>query len=129
MPSLCAAPTSALGFYAKRRIYPAFPRIVAFRPNILFSRETVQQLRVSGNPEDGQVAEIVERDLDSPTRTYNREGTPHQVVVLDTDGGFTLDYPVKHDGRAAWLRGQRYTSATALKSQPATTEELRAAGG
>jgi hypothetical protein len=52
-----------------------------------------------------------------------------QIALLDPDAGFELEHPIRHDGHAAWLRGQRYTSSKALKAQPATTEELRAAGG
>jgi hypothetical protein len=117
------------GFYAKRQIYPVFPKIIAFRKNILFTRETVTALRATGSVEDALVADVVERDLDQPTAPYNREGIAHQVVLLDPSAGFTLDHPVRHEGRAAWLRGQRYTSSTALKAHPPTTEELRAGGG
>ncbi len=118
-----------LGFYAKRQIYPVFPRILAFRRDIVFDRETIRQLRATNEPEDAQLAEVIERDLNASSRTYAREGTPLQVVLLDANSGFTLDHPIRHDGRAAWLRGQRYTSSRALKTAPATTEELRAAGG
>ena len=114
---------------AHRQVYPVFAKILAFRKNILFSRDNILQLRASGDPEDSKVADVIEKVLDSPEEPYRRDGKSQQVVLLDPDAGFVLDHPVKHDGRSAWLRGQRYTSSKALKTRPATTDELRAAGG
>jgi hypothetical protein len=117
-----------LGFYAKRRIEPLFPGIVAFRKNVLWAPETVSALRLTGDPEDAEVATIIEGDLASAD-SLRKAGHLHQVVLLDPNRGFELQHEIAHHGHAAWLRGQRYTSSEALKTQPATTDQLRAAGG
>jgi hypothetical protein len=117
-----------LGFYAKRRIERAFPRIVAFRKNLRWTPETVESLRATDDPHDSQVAAVIESDLASP-ESQRTAGLAYQVVLLDSTLGFELQHEIVHHGQAAWLRGQRYTSSAALKAEPATTEELRAAGG
>jgi hypothetical protein len=117
-----------LGFYAHRRIERVFPRIVAFRKNLRWLPETVAELRRTGDPEDLRVADLIERDLAFP-ESLRTPGMPHQVVLLDPEQGFEIPHEIAHKGQAAWLRGQRYTSSDALKTAPATTDELRAAGG
>jgi hypothetical protein len=128
-PERSFRPTATyLGFYAHRRIERVFPRIVAFRKNLRWSSETVAELRVTGDSEDARVADIIEEDLASP-ESLRTQGMPHQVVLLDPAQGFELPHEIAHHGQAAWLRGQRYTSSDALKTAPATTDELRAGGG
>lgn len=129
-PNRSFRPTSQyLGFYANRQIYPAFPKIVAFRKNVLFTRDNIAALRATASIEDAMVADVVERDLDVPVTDYSREGIAHQVVLLDAANGFVLEHPIRHDGRAAWVRGQRYTDSAVLNRGPATTDELQAGGG
>jgi hypothetical protein len=113
-----------LGFYAKRRIEPDFPRIVAFRPNITFSAGRAAELRATSDVLDHRVADVIEKALAAELRTA---GEPYQVVLLDE--GFELAHEIKHHGPTAWLRGQRYTSSEALKKLPATTDELQVLGG
>src|SRR5687767_8578748 len=55
-----------LGFYAKRKIEPFFPRVLGFRPNLIFSPETAQRLKQSGDPVDARVAEVIETELAAP---------------------------------------------------------------
>jgi hypothetical protein len=44
-----------LGFDAKRQIYPVFPKIVAFRPNMMFTHETIEQQRATGGAQDAEL--------------------------------------------------------------------------
>jgi hypothetical protein len=120
--------TKYLGFYYRRRIDPRFPKVDAFRRNIVFSRENAAQLRASADPDDARVAEVIEKDLEVPSE-QREAGKPYQVVLLDQDAGFTLDHAIRHEGGAAWLQGQRYTRSDALRTEPDTTEELQARGG
>jgi hypothetical protein len=117
-----------MGFYAKRRIEPFFPKVVAFRPELVLAPETISKLRASGEPVDARVADIIEKVLSSDDGG-RIPGESYQVVPLDPEGGFELSHAIKHNGLAAWLRGQRYTSSAALKTNPPTTDELKAAGG
>jgi hypothetical protein len=117
-----------LGFYAKRRIEPFFPKVVAFRQNVVFSNENIASLRATGDSVDARVAGVVDRVLASE-KGVRMEGQPYQVVPLDPEAGFELPHAIKHEGLAAWLRGQRYTSSKALQTNPPTTDELKGAGG
>lgn len=117
-----------VGFYAKRRIEPYFPKVVAFRQNVVFSTGSIAALRATGDAIDARVADVVEKLLASDDGV-RLEGQPYQVVPLDPEAGFELPNAIKHEGLAAWLRGQRYTSSKALKTNPSTTDELKGAGG
>jgi hypothetical protein len=112
-----------LGFYAHRRIEPYFPKILGFRPNLAFSPETTKALKSSGDPVDAQAAAVMEQELEY-SDSLRTPGELYQVVILDREHGLELKQPIRHEGAAAWLRGQRYTRSDALKKQPATTEEL-----
>ena len=117
-----------LGFYAKRRIEPFFPRVLGFKKSLPFRSETVDSLLASGDPLDARVAQIIKLEL-ADSNSQREWGKEYQVVPLDPSQGFELPQAIKHDGGSAWLRGQRYTSSEALKTKPATTDELQAAGG
>ena len=117
-----------LGFYGHRRIEPFFPRILAFIPDLPFTPESVADLRASGEPTEARAAAIIEGELNNPN-SRRMAGEHYQIVVLDREAGFELEREILHEGGAAWLRKQRYTRSEALKNQPETTEELRAAGG
>ena len=117
-----------LGFYAHRRIEPLFPTIVHRRPNVPFTPEHAAILRASGDAADASVADVIDRAI-ARDDVQPRAGQPFQVFILDHVAGFELPAAIRHEGRAAWLRGQRYTRTDALLTQPQTTEELAAAGG
>ena len=117
-----------LGFYAKRRVEPLFPRVLGFKKNVPFTAEQATELAASADPLDQRVAKVIQIELASP-HSLRAPGEAWQVVPLDPHAGFELDHEIKHEGAAAWLRGQRYTASSALKTQPSTTDELRAAGG
>lgn len=114
------------GFYADRTIYPEFPRIAHRRQDLLFSAEEVESLR-GGSDLDRRLAEVMEKALAPPSR--RREGERHQIVLLDAEGGFELDRPIRHEGAGPWTQGQRYTRSQSLQSSPATTDDLAAAEG
>lgn len=118
-----------LGFYAKRRIEPVFPRILDRRLNVPFTWAQADQLEAIDDPDDKKVATIIRESLAEPELFRRQEGQSYQVVLLDKATGFVLPKAIDHPTGSAWLRGQRYTSSAALKRAPATTEELAAAGG
>lgn len=114
------------GFYTERTIFPQFPAIVERRLDVPVTEEHIAALQ-NGSELDKRVAEAMIGGLrDSPNRQL---GERQQVILLDLDQGFTLEHPIHHDGSHAWTQGQRYTRSKALKTNPATTEELAAAEG
>lgn len=117
-----------LGFYAKRRIEPVFAAVVGFKKDVPFTEQTAVELAASADPLDQRVAQVIRIELQAAD-SLRMPGERYQVVPLEPSAGFELDHPIRHEGGSAWLRGQRYTSSTALGKQPSTTEELRAAGG
>jgi hypothetical protein len=121
--------TEYLGFYAKRRIEPVFPRIVERRLAVPFTNVTADQLEGTDEANDKRVATIIRESIADPDTFRRKEGEAYQVMLLDKDAGFVLPKAIDHPTGAAWLRGQRYTRSDALKSQPGTTEDLAAAGG
>lgn len=120
--------TKYFGFYAKRRIEPLFPRVIDQRPAVPFTDEEAKKLEVSGDPLDARVAKIIRDSLDDPDITRRMPGKSYEVFLLDLEAGFTVTAPIDHPTGAAWLRGQRYSRSDALRTQPATTEDLAAAG-
>lgn len=83
-------------------------------------------LEHSGDPFGRRVGKIVSQEL--ATEASPREhGVKYQVILLDPSAGFELTKPVLHLGPSAWVQGQRYTRASALQSNPATTDDLAVA--
>jgi hypothetical protein len=118
-----------LGFYARGQISPHFPRIRKTWEKVEFSNEEVERRRASGDPDDAELASIIERVLASPSRGGHRAG-PHKVILLtppDHSETLTLPQPIRHLERGrgqAFVRKQRYTTLAALKREPKTTAEL-----
>jgi hypothetical protein len=118
-----------LGFYARGQISPHFPRIRKTWEKVEFSNEEVERRRASGDPDDAELASIIERLLAAPSRGGHRAGA-HKVFLLTSTGHpdtLTLAAPIKHLKRGrgqAFVRKQRYTTLAALKREPKTTAEL-----
>jgi hypothetical protein len=118
-----------LGFYARGEISSHFPRIRKTWQEVEFSNEEVRRRRASGNRDDAELGNIVERVLAEPSRGGHRVGS-HKVLLLTPPGHpdtLTLLQPIRHLERGrgqAFVRKQRYTTLAALKRQPKTTAEL-----
>jgi hypothetical protein len=119
--------TRYFGFYARREIAPPFPKLVARRQGVKYTQETAEELRTSGDQEDAQVADVLERALSE--ESSRKRGEEYQIVLLDSAAGFSLPHPIRHLYGGAWTQGQRYTNSQALKRNPETTEDLQAGGG
>ena len=117
-----------LGFYWQRRIEPRFPKIRGFVKDVLFTPEEAQRLKGDPDPLTARVGEIVEQAL-ADVEGDRRVGERYQVVPLDIDSGFTLAAPIEHKGPSAWTQNQRYATVDALRTQPATTDDLAQAEG
>lgn len=117
-----------VAFYS-RAIQPEVPHVEADHPNLLFSDETVAQLRGTGKDQDRRVAEFVERQL---KREAERRGDSGRVLLLsapEDDATLRLDEPVKNTkqigGRpVAWAIGSTVVPYRALAAGPTTTDEL-----
>lgn len=108
------------GFYAERTIYREFPRIVERRKDLLFSREEAEALK-AGDDLHRRLGTVMWSALSSGMR---EDGARHQIILLDLEQGFQLDHPIMHEGPGAWTQGQRYSTAKALRSGAATTDQL-----
>jgi len=114
------------GFYTERTIFPEFPAIVERRLDVPITEENMAALR-KGSELDQRVAEVIAGGLEG---SANRSvGERQQIILLDLESGFSLKQPIHHDGPHAWTQGQRYTTAAALRKEPATTDALAAAEG
>ncbi len=122
------AGTRYLGFYGQRRIDSRFPRILDIRPRLRFTGETAASLNHGDGP-DRRAAEVIRRTVGD---TVREEGEEYELVLLDLSQGFELAAPIEHPpevSRGAWTQNFRYTRRDALETQPATTAELKEAGG
>ena len=118
-----------LGFYAHREISPHFPSIRKTWEEVDLSLDEIERLRGTGDPDDGELASIIERILARPRRGGHSRGA-HKVLLLTPDDHpdtFTLPHSIKHLDRGrgkAFVRKQRYTTLAALKRAPKTTADL-----
>lgn len=118
-----------LGFYARGEVSRHFPLIRKVWESVEFSEEEVARRRATGDPDDAELADIIERVLASPSRGGHRSGS-HKVLLLTPPGHadtLTLLQPIKHLQRGrgqAFVRKQRYTTPAALKREPKTTADL-----
>jgi hypothetical protein len=118
-----------MGFYRAGSIEPFFPRIRYRKKNVEWTRASAAALRQTGGPLDAEVADLIERNLDDPADP-RQEGLKYQVFLLtarDHEQTLRLSQPIVHrtSGRGtAWVQGTRYTSESALRTGPQTTDEL-----
>jgi hypothetical protein len=92
-----------LGFYARGQISPHFPLIRKTWETVEFSDEEGERRRASGDPDDAELASIIERVLASPIRGGHRAGS-HKVLLLSPPGHpdtLTLPQPITHLSAAA----------------------------
>lgn len=124
-----------IAFYTDGAVQNEVPSVVARYGHLLFSAETVLQLRESGKAPDAAVADLVKDALDVDDA---KAGKPWQVLILsapDDPATLVLEQPITNTkttsrGKAmAWAVGQRTTSLAALAKGPATTDELEELGG
>lgn len=117
-----------IGFYAKV-IQPYVPAIVADHPNLLFTAETVEQLRSTEKPADSAVAALI---ADALWTENDLGGQSNRVLLLSAPGDaatVVLDQPVNNtkmiSGRpVAWTLGPRVVPLGVLAASPPTTDDL-----
>lgn len=127
-PKRSFQPVEYLGFYWRRRIEPEFPKVLGFVQDVLFTLDNAHRLKADPDPFMVRVGQIVEEALGN--RSGDRQiGGRYQVVPLDLAAGFTLAASIEHTGPSAWTQNQRYATAAALGTQPATTDDLAQAEG
>lgn len=118
-------PTTRLGYYANGAIQREFPMIQGRRDHVAETRETVQSLLMSGNPEDARLAAVVALLV-----LDGREGSRSQIFLLSppqSEETLVISHPIRNTrtgpGRA-WTQGHRYVPETVVLSEPYTTDEL-----
>jgi hypothetical protein len=114
-----------LGFYRSKTIEPEIPRILHVEPYVKYEDDFVAELAKRGGQFDRRVADIVRELRDSGARPA---GGTNEIVLLSPphdSATIVLKNPIAHHGFAAWVRGQRYASSSALK-RSRTTAELAA---
>jgi hypothetical protein len=120
-----------MAFYKSQVIQREVPEILDIRQGIVFSDATVSGLYSTGNPDDRDIADLIQVLLEE---TGRGNGEPFDVVLLsapDDPKTLVLPNPVKNTktnrrgNPTPITMGQyRYTSMSALEAHPATTDEL-----
>lgn len=114
-----------MGFYRSKRIEAEVPRILHIEPYVKYEDEFIDDLAARGGKYDRRIADVVRELRDSGARPA---GGTNEIVLLSprTDPAtIVLTAPIVHEGFAAWVRGQRYASSSALK-RSRTTGDLAA---
>ena len=114
-----------LGFYSKRTIFGAAPKILQVFPEVPIDDREAAQRAFSLDPVTRSVGLVIAAALeDSDT-----DRSVSQVVLLSRfDDPQTATFPpVHHAGRGAWTQNQSYARLDALMSST-TTDELTAFG-
>jgi len=124
-----------IAFYAGGEIQPNVPQILNRRDNVTMTRHSVAELRVSADPVDAAVADVIDRLLIDGVRQDDSVNQIFLLSELNDDRTMKLRGPIKNTNRDrngqpwAWTLGQRYTRADILATGPETTSELEARGG
>lgn len=124
-----------MGFYANGAIQREVPRIIEQRDQVVFSAETAASYNASGEESERAIGALIAELLNDSPRLA---GEAYGVFLLsprEDERTLLLPTEIRNTTRDrsgkpwAWTLGQRYTSAAALTSGAATTDELSAAGG
>lgn len=122
-----------LGFYTGNEIKPLVPRVLAYHPNVLLTREEADRRRAS---DDGELGDLIDLLLDLPSRLDTPPRRPGDVfgmmLLTPHDAPETVRLPqaiendkVSHAGvRCAWTQNQRYVPLDQLTSGVTSTSEL-----
>lgn len=116
-------PVSRIGFYADKAIKRELPRVVGFYREVAMTQESAVEHETSDDPLGPRVAEVIRSRLRDPKRQdpsndiYLLTGPTEKETAL-------LSGPIHHEGRGAWVQGQRYASLEQLR-QATTTDDLR----
>lgn len=119
-----------LGYYAKGAIQCEFPTILARRDHVDLTPQSVRDLRASGDAQDAQFADVVERLV--ADGHCDRAEQIFLVTGAEDPRTLRIAHPIRNSERApsgrriAWVRGHRYVPEAALLAAPQTTGELAA---
>lgn len=122
-PGRSFRPVEHLAFYADREIKSEVPRVLYRVDHVDWTEGEVNRLRASGSTGDLRLADIIDAG-----RRSVWTGGRYQVFDLTRPGDaghVTLNEPVPHTlkGRGtAFVQGQRYTSAAALRGAVSTAD-------
>jgi hypothetical protein len=115
-----------LGFYRSKQIEPEIPKIIGRFASVQFTAEEASRYGSSGDPNEACLAEVIQRVLKDPGERVG--GRYLQVFLLtapdDLEQTLHLPQPISHEAPWAWTQHQRYTRSSALRTNPATTDEL-----
>jgi hypothetical protein len=111
-----------LGFYRKRQIEAAVPRLRHVRDQVVLSEESAIELVSQNGPFDHDIARLIRSLLEAGTRT---PGAPYKVMLLsasDDPATLKLKAPIVHLGHNAWVQGQRYVRRAELEAATSTDD-------
>ncbi len=113
-------PVTYLAFYKDKQIKPEIPKVLRRYSELDMSNEGAQALVASGDPFGLRAAEVI--------RIRLTEGSPdpvNDVYLLsapDDPDTVGLRGPIRHEGRGAWVQGQRYASIQKLQEAETTAD-------
>ena len=112
-------PTTRMGFYSSRTIYPAFPLILRRHDNVMIDEQTAAVLLLSLNADEQRLGSIVKAAVD-----YGWGTDLLTVLVLTAiDDPRTLRTPeIHHDGANAYTMNQRYAQLGSLLRAKTTAD-------
>ncbi len=114
-------PVRRMGFYAERRIYPAFPLILDRQDDVEIAWGSLPSMLLSVDPARQQLGRVAQKALDygsgHGTRKVLRLTAMHDPATLRR-----TEIPHK-GGTSGWVMGQRYARLGQLM-RATTTEDL-----
>lgn len=119
-PNRSIRPVPYMGFYIDKQIQPEVPRVLKYFRNIEVDEETIRSLQESQDPLDTRLSEVLQWRLHDQSHEQSND-----VYILSTPGDpetLLLGAPIRHDGRGAWVQGQRYTSSARLRDAAHTSD-------
>ena len=119
-PNRSIRPVTYLAFYTDKQIKPEIPRVLQYYREVDVTEEQAALYETSGDPLGPRIAEVIRwRLADGSQEPFNDIYLLSRPEDAET---VMLPSPVRHEGRGAWVQGQRYTSMDRLRSASRTSD-------
>ena len=104
---------SRFGFYANKEIKPELPRVEGFFREVAMTEEAAVQFEMSDDPVGPRVAYVIRSRL----KDGRHQDPANDIYLLSSpreNATVVLPKAVRHEGRGAWVQGQRYANIEQL---------------
>ena len=112
---------SRFGFYTNKAIKPELPRVEGYFREVLMTEEAAAQFETGDTPMGSRVADVIKSRL-SDGRHQDPTNDIYLLSSPGEDATVVLPEAVRHEGRGAWVQGQRYASLEQLRAASTTNE-------